>query len=185
MKPSITSPTARTKLFCTVGAALLAALTVCSLLIGKYPLTLEKLLAGDAMQWRVFRTLRLSRALVGAAGGFALGRAARAPVRLFGLREDDFPFTAGLPFRSLRRSSRAFFSRRICAYSAAVFTPSGGTRQLRPVPMRSSRCAWRSASRTSGKFCGRLYCKSALCMAFSCGERGTKTGLPFLGSTPV
>ena len=73
MKPSITSPTARTKLFCTVGAALLAALTVCSLFIGKYPLTFEKLLAGDAMQWRVFRTLRLSRALVGAVGGFALG----------------------------------------------------------------------------------------------------------------
>jgi iron complex transport system permease protein len=32
-----------------------------------------KLLAGDPMQWRVFLTLRLSRTLVGIAGGFTLG----------------------------------------------------------------------------------------------------------------
>ena len=49
------------------------ALTVFSLFVGKYPLSVEKLLAGDQMQLRVFLTLRLSRTLVGLAGGFALG----------------------------------------------------------------------------------------------------------------
>ena len=49
------------------------ALTVFSLFVGKYPLTLQKLLAGDEMQLRVFFTLRLSRTLMGLAGGFALG----------------------------------------------------------------------------------------------------------------
>ena len=49
------------------------ALTVFGLFVGKYPLTLEKLLAGDEVQLRVFLTLRLSRVLVGLVGGFALG----------------------------------------------------------------------------------------------------------------
>lgn len=49
------------------------ALSCISLFVGKYPLSLEKLLAGDAMQWRVFLTLRLSRTVVGVVGGFALG----------------------------------------------------------------------------------------------------------------
>ena len=49
------------------------ALTTASLFVGKYPLSLEKLLAGDAMHLRVFTTLRLSRTLVGLVGGFALG----------------------------------------------------------------------------------------------------------------
>lgn len=56
--------------FCTV---LLAALAVSSLFVGKYPLSAALLLAGDAMQWRVFLTLRLSRTLTGVIGGFALG----------------------------------------------------------------------------------------------------------------
>ena len=51
----------------------MVALTVFSLFVGKYPLALGKLLAGDEMQIRVFTTLRLSRALVGLVGGFALG----------------------------------------------------------------------------------------------------------------
>lgn len=34
---------------------------------------MQQLLAGDAMQWRVFLTLRCSRTLVGVIGGFALG----------------------------------------------------------------------------------------------------------------
>lgn len=63
----------KTGLFCAAGAALLAALAAFSLFTGKYPLTLEDLLSGDAMQLRVFWTLRVSRTLVGAAGGFALG----------------------------------------------------------------------------------------------------------------
>ena len=49
------------------------ALAIISLFIGKYPLSLEKLISGDAMQWRVFITLRLSRTVVGVIGGAALG----------------------------------------------------------------------------------------------------------------
>ena len=52
---------------------LMMALAFASLFVGKYPLVLEKLLAGEELQRRVFVTLRLSRTLVGLAGGFALG----------------------------------------------------------------------------------------------------------------
>jgi len=52
---------------------LLIALAIAGLFVGKYPLSAEKLLAGDAMQWRVFLTLRCSRMAVGLIGGFALG----------------------------------------------------------------------------------------------------------------
>ena len=48
-------------------------LAAVSLFVGKYPLTLDKLLAGDEMQWRIFWMLRFSRTLVGVMGGFALG----------------------------------------------------------------------------------------------------------------
>ncbi len=41
--------------------------------VGKYPLTLSGLLSGDAIQWRVFLTLRANRAVIGAIGGFVLG----------------------------------------------------------------------------------------------------------------
>ncbi len=75
MKPSMALPTVKIKHLCTVGAICLIALAVVSLFIGKYPLSLEKLLDGDEMQWRVFLTLRLSRTLVGVIGGFALGLA--------------------------------------------------------------------------------------------------------------
>jgi len=57
------------------GAVLMAALAVLSLFIGKYPLSIAGILAGDEMQLRVFTTLRLSRTLVGLIGGFALGAA--------------------------------------------------------------------------------------------------------------
>ena len=73
MKPSITSPTAKTKRLCVAGAILMIALALLSLFVGKYPLSLEKLLAGNEMHRRVFTTLRLSRTLVGLVGGFALG----------------------------------------------------------------------------------------------------------------
>ena len=52
---------------------MLLALAAASLAVGKYPLSIEKLLAGNEMQWRVFVTLRLSRTIVGLIGGFALG----------------------------------------------------------------------------------------------------------------
>ena len=73
MKHSITSPTAKNKSFCAAGAVLLIALAVASLFVGKYPLELRQLLAGNEMHWRVFLTLRCSRTVVGAVGGFALG----------------------------------------------------------------------------------------------------------------
>ena len=62
---------------------MLVALAAASLLVGKYPLSLEKLLAGDAMQWRVFLSLRLSRTVVGTIGGFALGAAGFAYQTVF------------------------------------------------------------------------------------------------------
>lgn len=73
MRPFMDSPTAKTKLLCLVGAILLACLAVASLWIGKYPLSLGELLSGDAIQWKVFFTLRASRTAVGVIGGFALG----------------------------------------------------------------------------------------------------------------
>ena len=73
MKLSMTSLTAKTKFICILGAIFMIALVCISLFVGKYPLSLEKLLAGDSMQWRVFLTLRLSRTVVGLIGGFALG----------------------------------------------------------------------------------------------------------------
>ena len=72
MKPSMESPT-KTKSFLLVGTVILTVLTLYSFFVGKYPLTLSGLLSGDAMQWRVFLTLRASRAVIGAIGGFVLG----------------------------------------------------------------------------------------------------------------
>ncbi len=69
------SRTARINRLCAAGAIALIALAVISLFVGKYPLSLQRLLAGDAMQWRVFLTLRLGRVIVGVVGGFALGAA--------------------------------------------------------------------------------------------------------------
>ena len=66
-------PTANTKVLCAAGAVLLTVLAAASLFVGKYPLSLETLLAGDEMHWRVFWTLRCSRTVVGVIGGFALG----------------------------------------------------------------------------------------------------------------
>ena len=73
MKHSIILPTAKNKIFCTTGAVLLIALAVASLFVGKYPLAMDQLLAGNEMHWRVFTTLRCSRMLVGVIGGFTLG----------------------------------------------------------------------------------------------------------------
>ena len=73
MKPSTISLTAKTKYCCAAGAVILIALAAAGLFVGKYPLSLDKLLSGDDMQWRVFLTLRLSRTVVGVIGGFALG----------------------------------------------------------------------------------------------------------------
>ena len=73
MKLSTNSLTAKSKYCCLSGGGLVILLAMVSLFVGKYPLSLEKLLSGDTMQWRVFLTLRCSRTLVGVIGGFALG----------------------------------------------------------------------------------------------------------------
>lgn len=52
---------------------MLTVLAVAGLFVGKYPLSIDKILAGDSLQWRVFLTLRLSRTVVGVIGGFSLG----------------------------------------------------------------------------------------------------------------
>lgn len=46
---------------------------VWSIFVGQYPLSVDKLLAGDIMQVRVFSRLRLPRAIMGIVGGFGLG----------------------------------------------------------------------------------------------------------------
>lgn len=58
-----------------LSALLLLAACAVSLLAGKYPLSLEKILAGDAMQLQVLLTLRIPRTLMAVLGGFALGAA--------------------------------------------------------------------------------------------------------------
>lgn len=73
MKHSIISPARKINFLCVFGALLVCILVCASLFTGKYPLTVQKLLAGDRMQLRVFFTLRLSRTLAGLIGGFALG----------------------------------------------------------------------------------------------------------------
>ena len=75
MKLSTALPTARSKskYFNLTAVLLLIALAAVGLFVGKYPLSFDKLLSGDPIQWRVFLTLRCSRTLVGVIGGFALG----------------------------------------------------------------------------------------------------------------
>lgn len=75
MKTSTVSPTRWRNAggLCAAAGTLLVVLGLCSLFVGKYPLTLEGLLSGDEMQIRVFWTLRFTRMLVGVLGGFALG----------------------------------------------------------------------------------------------------------------
>ena len=75
MRTSTASPTRWRKAggLCAAAGVLLVVLALCSLFVGKYPLTVEGLLAGEGMQVRVFWTLRFTRMLVGVLGGFALG----------------------------------------------------------------------------------------------------------------
>jgi len=53
--------------------AVLAVTMLLSLMVGKYPLSLTKILAGDEGAVRVFLTLRLPRTLMGMMGGLGLG----------------------------------------------------------------------------------------------------------------
>ena len=71
----MTLNTAKNKRYIIASAIIMIALAIVSLYVGKYPLSIDKLLSGDDLQWRVFLTLRLSRTVVGIIGGFALGAA--------------------------------------------------------------------------------------------------------------
>lgn len=73
MRHSTNLPTTKIKYYCLFAAILIILLAIVSLFVGKYPLSVKMLLAGDSMQWRVFLTLRCSRTLVGIIGGFTLG----------------------------------------------------------------------------------------------------------------
>ena len=56
-----------------IAVLILVSEFIISLFIGKYPLSIEKLLGGDGQSVRVFMTLRLPRTLMAVIGGFALG----------------------------------------------------------------------------------------------------------------
>ena len=57
----------------------MSVLAALSLFVGKYPLALGRLLDGDAMQWRVFWTLRFSRTVVGIGASEKLSVLSRPP----------------------------------------------------------------------------------------------------------
>ena len=73
MKLSTSSHTANDRYYCIIGTVLVFVLAIVSLFVGKYPLAIDKILTGDALQWRVFLTLRLSRTMVAIFGGVSLG----------------------------------------------------------------------------------------------------------------
>ena len=72
MKRSMASPI-RNKWICPAALFLFFGTAACSLLIGKYPITIAGLLAGKQEMLWVFRNLRLARTWTAAIGGFALG----------------------------------------------------------------------------------------------------------------
>ncbi|MCQ2407116.1 MAG: iron ABC transporter permease [Oscillospiraceae bacterium] len=63
----------RNNTICAILVILLVCVAAGSLAVGKYPLSLEKILAGDEMQRKVFYTLRMSRTAVAVFGGAVLG----------------------------------------------------------------------------------------------------------------
>lgn len=66
-----------------LSAGLLLALIVCSLLTGRYPLTVKGLLQNEGIQRSVFFTLRVSRTSVAVLGGAVLGMAGFAYQTVF------------------------------------------------------------------------------------------------------
>lgn len=63
----------RKRMLCSGAFLLLLLAAACSLFVGKYPLTIGGLLSGNERQLQVFWTLRFSRTIMAALGGFALG----------------------------------------------------------------------------------------------------------------
>ena len=61
------------KVFCIITGVILLALVICSLFIGKYPLSAEGIITNQGIQRKVFWTLRFSRTIMSVWGGFCLG----------------------------------------------------------------------------------------------------------------
>ena len=74
----------RTTLLAGISSLLVCASFFTAILIGKYPISLTALLAGDRMAIRTFWILRLPRALMALFGGFGLGIAGFVYQTIFG-----------------------------------------------------------------------------------------------------
>lgn len=71
MRNSMNLHHTRTKII--IACILVAALAALSLIVGKYPLTVKGLIAGDTMQHRVLFNLRIPRTVMALMGGTGLG----------------------------------------------------------------------------------------------------------------
>lgn len=65
--------TSRNNILLIVFAAVFAMLIVLSVFVGKYPLSIDAIKAGDEIQLKVLFNLRISRTVMAAIGGFMLG----------------------------------------------------------------------------------------------------------------
>lgn len=65
----------KTKRYCLIGCAAAMLLSCLSLLVGRYPLSLQALASGDALHWQVLLSLRAGRVFMALLGGFVLGAA--------------------------------------------------------------------------------------------------------------
>ncbi len=75
MKRSMALPTKKQfdYIVCMITGAILVVLVICSLLVGKYPLSIAGLVADEGIQRKVFWTLRFSRTMMAVWGGCCLG----------------------------------------------------------------------------------------------------------------
>lgn len=73
MRTSTDLATTKNNIYLIIGVILMITLFFVSLIIGRFPLTLDGIISGDELQVNVFFSLRLPRAVVGLFGGFALG----------------------------------------------------------------------------------------------------------------
>lgn len=72
--PNLMNNNRKRTALCLLGATLCVFMAFgAALYFGRYPITLQALLAGDAMAVRTFTVLRLPRAVMALAGGFGLG----------------------------------------------------------------------------------------------------------------
>lgn len=73
MKYSTSSTTKTYNISLFIGVVILITLFICSLFVGKFPLSLSKILEGNKLHTKIFWTLRFSRTIVGLVGGISLG----------------------------------------------------------------------------------------------------------------